>query len=210
MKSHSSAILGAVLVLLGAAYLSIPYISGAGELLVFCGALTGAGLGFLWFNAYPAQVFMGDIGALAIGAALGAVAVIVRQELVLLVMGGVGLAVLIFVFGEKPGSIPGEVLLIILTVIMAASAMEAAGGIDWLVRIAQQRDAIRGEFFEFAFDAVDHGRGQRSEVRGQHSLVGKPRLVPLGHDVASRPLNHPKNYNTIARICKKVLKIPRN
>jgi phospho-N-acetylmuramoyl-pentapeptide-transferase len=72
-----------------AAYLSIPYISGAGELLVFCGALTGAGLGFLWFNAYPAQVFMGDIGALAIGAALGAVAVIVRQELVLLVMGGV-------------------------------------------------------------------------------------------------------------------------
>jgi len=72
-----------------ASYLSIPYISGAGELLVFCGALTGAGLGFLWFNAYPAQVFMGDIGALAIGAALGAVAVIVRQELVLLVMGGV-------------------------------------------------------------------------------------------------------------------------
>jgi phospho-N-acetylmuramoyl-pentapeptide-transferase len=72
-----------------AAYLSIPYIGGAGELLVFCGALTGAGLGFLWFNAYPAQVFMGDIGALAIGAALGAVAVIVRQELVLLVMGGV-------------------------------------------------------------------------------------------------------------------------
>ena len=72
-----------------ASYLGIPYISGAGELLVFCGALTGAGLGFLWFNAYPAQVFMGDIGALAIGAALGAVAVIVRQELVLLVMGGV-------------------------------------------------------------------------------------------------------------------------
>jgi phospho-N-acetylmuramoyl-pentapeptide-transferase len=72
-----------------AAYLSIPYIGGVGELLVFCGALTGAGLGFLWFNAYPAQVFMGDIGALAIGAALGAVAVIVRQELVLMVMGGV-------------------------------------------------------------------------------------------------------------------------
>src|SRR5262245_5959256 len=72
-----------------AQYLSIPYIGGVGELLVFCGALTGAGLGFLWFNAYPAQVFMGDIGALAIGAALGAVAVIVRQELVLLVMGGV-------------------------------------------------------------------------------------------------------------------------
>ena len=72
-----------------AAYLSIPYISGAGELLVFCGALTGAGLGFLWFNAYPAQVFMGDIGALALGAALGVVAVIVRLEIVLFVMGGV-------------------------------------------------------------------------------------------------------------------------
>jgi phospho-N-acetylmuramoyl-pentapeptide-transferase len=70
-------------------YLGIPYIGGAGELLVFCGALTGAGLGFLWFNTYPAQVFMGDIGALALGAALGAVAVITRQELVLLVMGGV-------------------------------------------------------------------------------------------------------------------------
>jgi phospho-N-acetylmuramoyl-pentapeptide-transferase len=70
-------------------YLGIPYIGGAGELLVFCGALTGAGLGFLWFNAYPAQVFMGDIGALAIGAALGAVAVVTRQELVFFVMGGV-------------------------------------------------------------------------------------------------------------------------
>ncbi len=71
------------------AYLGIPYIAGVGELLVFCGALGGAGLGFLWFNTYPAQVFMGDIGALAIGAALGTVAVIVRQELVLMIMGGV-------------------------------------------------------------------------------------------------------------------------
>lgn len=70
-------------------YLSIPYVVGAGELLVFCAALAGAGLGFLWFNTYPAQVFMGDIGALALGAALGLVAVVVRQELVLLIMGGV-------------------------------------------------------------------------------------------------------------------------
>ncbi len=70
-------------------YLGIPSIPGAGELVVYCGALAGAGLGFLWFNAYPAQVFMGDIGALAIGAALGTLAVIVRQEIVLLVMGGV-------------------------------------------------------------------------------------------------------------------------
>jgi phospho-N-acetylmuramoyl-pentapeptide-transferase len=60
-----------------------------GELVVFCGAVVGAGLGFLWFNAYPAQVFMGDVGALALGAALGTLAVLVRQELVLLVMGGV-------------------------------------------------------------------------------------------------------------------------
>jgi phospho-N-acetylmuramoyl-pentapeptide-transferase len=71
-----------------ARYLGIPYIEGAGELMVFCAALAGAGLGFLWFNAYPAQVFMGDVGALALGAALGIVAVIVRQELVLLIMGG--------------------------------------------------------------------------------------------------------------------------
>ncbi len=71
------------------AYLDIPAIPGAGELAVFCSALAGAGLGFLWFNTYPAQVFMGDIGALAIGAALGCVAVIVRQEVVLLIMGGV-------------------------------------------------------------------------------------------------------------------------
>jgi phospho-N-acetylmuramoyl-pentapeptide-transferase len=69
-------------------YLNIPYVAGAGEMMVFCAALTGAGLGFLWFNTYPAQVFMGDIGALALGAALGTVAVVVRQELVLFVMGG--------------------------------------------------------------------------------------------------------------------------
>ena len=70
-------------------YLGIPSIPGAGELSIYCGALAGAGLGFLWFNTYPAQVFMGDVGALAIGAALGCIAVIVRQEIVLLVMGGV-------------------------------------------------------------------------------------------------------------------------
>jgi phospho-N-acetylmuramoyl-pentapeptide-transferase len=70
-------------------YLQIPAVPGAGELCIFCGALAGAGLGFLWFNAYPAQVFMGDVGALAVGAALGTVAVIVRQEIVLLIMGGV-------------------------------------------------------------------------------------------------------------------------
>ena len=70
-------------------YLGIPAIPGAGELAIFCSALAGAGLGFLWFNTYPAQVFMGDIGALAIGAALGCIAVIVRQEIVLLIMGGV-------------------------------------------------------------------------------------------------------------------------
>jgi phospho-N-acetylmuramoyl-pentapeptide-transferase len=70
-------------------YLGIPYVAGVGETVIFCGAIVGAGLGFLWFNAYPAQVFMGDVGALALGAALGVVAVIVRQELVLFVMGGV-------------------------------------------------------------------------------------------------------------------------
>jgi len=70
-------------------YLGIPAIPGAGELAIFCSALAGAGLGFLWFNTYPAQVFMGDVGALAIGAALGTVALVVRQEIVLLVMGGV-------------------------------------------------------------------------------------------------------------------------
>ncbi|NCN22829.1 MAG: phospho-N-acetylmuramoyl-pentapeptide-transferase [Gallionella sp.] len=71
-----------------AKYLGIPYIPGAGELAVFCGGVAGAGLAFLWFNAYPAEVFMGDVGALALGAALGVVAVIVRQELVLFIMGG--------------------------------------------------------------------------------------------------------------------------
>ncbi len=70
-------------------YLGIPYVAGTGEILVFCAAMSGAGLGFLWFNTYPAQVFMGDIGALALGAALGVVAVIVRQEIVLAIMGGV-------------------------------------------------------------------------------------------------------------------------
>lgn len=72
-----------------ASYLSIPYIPGVEEIAVFCGALVGAGLGFLWFNAYPAQVFMGDVGALGLGAALGIIAVLVRQELVLFIMGGV-------------------------------------------------------------------------------------------------------------------------
>jgi len=71
-----------------AAYLQIPYVPGAGEMLIFVGTIVGAGLGFLWFNTYPAQVFMGDIGALALGAALGVVAVIVRQEIVLAIMGG--------------------------------------------------------------------------------------------------------------------------
>jgi phospho-N-acetylmuramoyl-pentapeptide-transferase len=70
-------------------YLVIPAVPGAGELLIFCAALAGAGLGFLWFNTYPAQVFMGDIGALALGAAIGVIAVIVRQELVVLIMGGI-------------------------------------------------------------------------------------------------------------------------
>ncbi len=72
-----------------AKYLLIPYIPGAGEMTVFCAALVGAGLAFLWFNTYPAQVFMGDVGALALGGALGTVAVIVRQEIVLFIMGGV-------------------------------------------------------------------------------------------------------------------------
>ncbi len=70
-------------------YLFMPHIPGAGELTVVCAAIAGAGLGFLWFNAYPAEVFMGDVGALALGAALGAIAVIVRQEIVLFIMGGV-------------------------------------------------------------------------------------------------------------------------
>ena len=70
-------------------YLGFPHIPGAGELAVICGAIAGAGLGFLWFNAYPAEVFMGDVGALALGAALGTIAIIVRQEIVLFIMGGV-------------------------------------------------------------------------------------------------------------------------
>jgi phospho-N-acetylmuramoyl-pentapeptide-transferase len=73
-------------------YLLIPYIPGAGELLIFCGAMAGAGLAFLWFNAHPAQMFMGDVGALALGGALGTIAVIVRQEIVLFIMGGVFVA----------------------------------------------------------------------------------------------------------------------
>jgi phospho-N-acetylmuramoyl-pentapeptide-transferase len=72
-----------------AKYLLFPYIPGAGELVIICGAIAGAGLAFLWFNAYPAQVFMGDVGALALGAALGTIAVITRQEIVLFIMGGV-------------------------------------------------------------------------------------------------------------------------
>ncbi len=70
-------------------YLGFPYVPGAGELTVICAALAGAGLAFLWFNAYPAEVFMGDVGALALGAALGTIAVVVRQEIVLFIMGGV-------------------------------------------------------------------------------------------------------------------------
>jgi phospho-N-acetylmuramoyl-pentapeptide-transferase len=72
-----------------ARYLGFPHIPGSGELAVICGAIAGAGLGFLWFNAYPADVFMGDVGALALGASLGTIAVIVRQEIVLFIMGGV-------------------------------------------------------------------------------------------------------------------------
>ena len=72
-----------------AEYLHIPYVAGSGELIVICGAMIGAGLGFLWFNAYPAEVFMGDVGALSLGAMLGVIAVIVRQEIVLFIMGGV-------------------------------------------------------------------------------------------------------------------------
>ncbi len=72
-----------------AQYLHIPNVKGAGELVIFCGALGGAGLGFLWFNTYPAQVFMGDVGALALGAALGVIAVITRHEIVLFIMGGI-------------------------------------------------------------------------------------------------------------------------
>ncbi|MGW8390752.1 phospho-N-acetylmuramoyl-pentapeptide-transferase [Pseudoduganella sp. HUAS MS19] len=73
-------------------YLFIPHIPGAGELIIFCGAMAGAGLAFLWYNAHPAQVFMGDVGALALGGALGTIAVIVRQEIVLFIMGGIFVA----------------------------------------------------------------------------------------------------------------------
>ena len=73
-------------------YLRIPFVTGSGELVIFCGALVGAGLGFLWFNTYPAQVFMGDVGALALGAALGVVAVVARHEIVLFIMGGIFVA----------------------------------------------------------------------------------------------------------------------
>ena len=72
-----------------AAYLQIPFVPGAGEVTVFCGALAGASLGFLWFNAYPAQIFMGDVGSLSIGGALGVVAVIIKQEILLVLVGGV-------------------------------------------------------------------------------------------------------------------------
>ncbi len=87
-----SAALGLIAYLVGniefSTYLQIPYVPGAGELSVFCGALIGAGLGFLWFNAYPAQIFMGDTGSLALGSAIGTVGVMVRHEIVLLIMGG--------------------------------------------------------------------------------------------------------------------------
>ncbi|MFB1002482.1 MAG: phospho-N-acetylmuramoyl-pentapeptide-transferase, partial [Pseudomonadales bacterium] len=73
-------------------YLHMPYIPGAGELVIYCGALGGAGLGFLWFNTYPAQVFMGDVGALALGAALGVIALITRHEIVFFIMAGIFVA----------------------------------------------------------------------------------------------------------------------
>jgi phospho-N-acetylmuramoyl-pentapeptide-transferase len=71
-----------------ASYLQINYVAGSGEVTVFCGALAGAGLGFLWFNTYPAQIFMGDVGSLSLGAALGTVAVITKQEILLVLVGG--------------------------------------------------------------------------------------------------------------------------
>jgi len=83
-----------------AEYLQIPFVPGAGELAVFCGALAAAGLGFLWFNAYPAQMFMGDVGSLALGAALGVVALITRQELVLVLVGGVFVIEALSVIGQ--------------------------------------------------------------------------------------------------------------
>jgi phospho-N-acetylmuramoyl-pentapeptide-transferase len=75
-----------------ARYLGVPYVPGAGELAVICGAICGAGLGFLWFNAHPAQVFMGDVGALALGAAMGTIALIIRQEIVFFIMSGLFVA----------------------------------------------------------------------------------------------------------------------
>ncbi len=88
--------LGAIAYLVGhaefARYLHIPYIPGAGELVIYCGALGGAGLGFLWFNTYPAQVFMGDVGALSLGAALGVIALITRHEIVFFIMAGIFVA----------------------------------------------------------------------------------------------------------------------
>jgi phospho-N-acetylmuramoyl-pentapeptide-transferase len=83
-----------------AEYLQIPFVPGAGELAIFCGALAAAGLGFLWFNAYPAQMFMGDVGSLALGAALGIVALITRQELVLVLVGGVFVVEALSVIGQ--------------------------------------------------------------------------------------------------------------
>ncbi|MCW5892113.1 MAG: phospho-N-acetylmuramoyl-pentapeptide-transferase [bacterium] len=83
-----------------AEYLQIPYVAGAGELAVFCGALAAAGMGFLWYNAYPAQMFMGDVGSLALGAALGVVALITRQEIVLLLVGGVFVIETLSVIGQ--------------------------------------------------------------------------------------------------------------
>lgn len=87
------AALGAIAYLAGhvefSSYLQIPYVEGSGEVVIFAGGLLGAGLGFLWFNTYPAQIFMGDVGALALGAALGTMAIIARHELVLVIMGGV-------------------------------------------------------------------------------------------------------------------------
>ncbi len=83
-----------------AEYLQIPFVPGAGELAVFCGALAAAGLGFLWYNAYPAQMFMGDVGSLALGAALGIVALITRQEIVLILVGGVFVVEALSVIGQ--------------------------------------------------------------------------------------------------------------
>jgi Phospho-N-acetylmuramoyl-pentapeptide-transferase (EC 2.7.8.13) len=70
-------------------YLQIPYVAGAGELTIFCGAMMGAGLGFLWYNTYPAQVFMGDVGSLSLGGALGTMAIVTKQEIVLAIVGGI-------------------------------------------------------------------------------------------------------------------------